>query len=195
MEHSRENHEQCVSIRDALILIAIIFSVAFTVGYFYGKKKCVEELGEYLDQHSFADKIYSSVCTLYDSGEEEVVNAEQSSKDGAERESAESAENKGAEQEDAAKTVQKELWYAELCGFPNKTAAERYLARLRARGINARLVTRMSVSKKGAKKEWYQVQTERMEKTDLERLVDRLSQEDRLQSVRMVEEELTERHN
>jgi len=186
MERTRDDHEQCVSIRDALILVAIVFWVAFTVGYFYGKKKCVEELSEYLDQHSFADKIYSSVCALYDSGEEEVVNTE-------------SSEMKPAEGSDVTATTEKpapkELWYAELCGFPTKKAAERYLAKLKARGVPARLVTRASTSKKGLIKEWYQVQTERMEKTVLERFVERLSQEDRLKSVRMVEEELTERHN
>ncbi|MFA6065956.1 MAG: hypothetical protein WC707_02125 [Candidatus Babeliaceae bacterium] len=43
----------------------IIFGI-FVGGYFLGKKSAIQDIMHQMKQESFADKIYSSISTLYD---------------------------------------------------------------------------------------------------------------------------------
>ncbi len=152
-------------------LIGIIFFV-FITGYYWGKKNAAEEILNQFSQDSFADKIYSSMCNLYTTGDEEVP-SESSSQD----------EQNMIEQE----SIKSETpYYAQLVGYGTEREAENYIKSLRARGIHAHVVEHSHKTKKGVKK-WYQVVTEPMEKERLINLVERLKKEDRLTGEKIFE--------
>ena len=43
----------------------------FMAGYYWGKKSAVEHFSSQFEQDSFADRIYSSMCLLYETPESE----------------------------------------------------------------------------------------------------------------------------
>lgn len=53
-----------VSLLFSALLLLIFF--IFIGGYFFGKRKALEDYSQHLDQQSLADKIYFSICSLYD---------------------------------------------------------------------------------------------------------------------------------
>jgi cell division protein FtsN len=69
-----------------------LFAATLIGGYFLGQKKAYEELSLKFEQDSFADQIYYSMCSLYDSEAEESENAE-SDADAPEAEESESSDS------------------------------------------------------------------------------------------------------
>lgn len=163
-----------IQISVALIVIA---SVSFLAGYYLGKKKSAEELVRYVSQQTFADKIYSSLCTLYDTYEDEAYN------------NVEEKEEEQKRNEDALASsksevaISKELYSAILCGFGSQKSGLEYVHRLDAKGVKARLLTRTSITRKGSTKTWYQVVSEPLDYESTIQLAERLKKEDKLTNV------------
>lgn len=169
------------------IIAALLLLVALTVfvaGYYWGKKSAVEQLMESLDQESFADKIYISMCS-WDEAQEDAKDKELDSRGGDMSETSSSFDEEESEEplETSASTATSPLYSAQLAGFGSLKAAEAYRFRLQKKGVPARVVERQSVTTKGKKRVWYQVVTQGMERAALDELVKRLKQEDKLTSV------------
>jgi hypothetical protein len=165
------------------ILVSILLFLAlsiFVAGYYWGKKSAVEQLMESLDQESFADKIYISMCS-WDESQEDAKDKELDSRgnDMPMEQSSEMEEEEGEEPTSSSS----QLYSAQLAGFGSLKAAEAYHLRLQKKGIPAHVVKRQSITAKGNKRIWYQVVTPGMDRTTLDELVKRLIQEDRLTSV------------
>ncbi len=159
------------------ILLVAVASIAFIAGYYLGKKKSAEEFARYVSQQTFADKIYSSLCTLYDTYEEEAYN------------NVEEKEEEQKRTEDATTSSKpesgtpKELYCAVLCGYGSQKAGLDYVRRLDAKGVKARIATRNSVTRKGKNKIWYQVISEPNDYESTIQLAERLKKEDKLTNV------------
>lgn len=67
-------HEIRISQRAAarlLLASAAVLGFTFFAGYYWGKKSVAEQFLAQVDQEVLADKIYSSLCSLYDVSEED----------------------------------------------------------------------------------------------------------------------------
>lgn len=159
------------------ILLIIVAGFSFLTGYYLGKKKSAEEFTRYIGQQTFADKIYSSLCTLYDTYEDEAYN------------NVEEKDEESKKTSDASAHVEpvvempKELYSAILCGFGSQKSGLDYVRRLDAKGVKARLVTRTSMTRKGTPRTWYQVVSEPSDYESTIQLAERLKKEDKLTNV------------
>lgn len=159
------------------ISIILCGTLSFIAGYYWGKKKGAEEFALYVNQQSFADKIYSSLCTLYDAYDDEASNEEKDD-DGIKKNSEESS----ASEPEASETPL-EFYCAILCGFGSQKAGLDYVNRLQAKGVKARLATRTSKTPKGMTKTWYQVITMPADYESTIQVAERLKKEDKLTNV------------
>ncbi len=164
-----------IQISVALISIA---SVSFLAGYYLGKKKSAEELVRYVSQQTFADKIYSSLCTLYDTYEDEAYNNVEEKE---EEQKKNNEDTLTADKPDVV--VVKELYSAILCGFGSQKAGLEYVHRLNTKGVKARLMTRTSITRKGNTRTWYQVVSDPLDYESTIQLAERLKKEDKLTNV------------
>ena len=177
----------------AALLCAALF--IFVSGYFFGKKRVLEELAAQYDDECFADKVYQSFASLTDTSSSDPSGADTSG-DGEEAESEQqkpdssSSDALGADTAGAGSSViaaPENAAYAQLCGFGTKQAAELYVDRVRRRGISVNIVERKSRSKRGRTVTWYQVVTQIMERQELEELVQKMKKDDKLTSVQIVD--------
>ena len=161
------------------VALALTLFFVFAGGYFLGKKRAFEELALQYDDECFADKISQSLSLLGEQSE-----ADEAEGAGTEEEVTQEKQEPQQAQQDGA---ERELAYAQLCGFGTKQAAELYVARLKRRAIAARIVDRKSLSRKGRPITWYQVVTQSMEKQELNDIISRIKEADKLTDVRIVE--------
>ncbi len=174
----------------------LLLGITFFGGYFFGKKQMAEQFIMKIDQDSFADQIYSSLCALYD-GEEPVTKgllvAENDAATPAKEtvplvdmvatttteESVSMAEQLGAKSGPS--------YYAELIGYGTRKAAELFVQKMNKKSISVELKERKSVTAQGKKREWYQVVTGRHKnRENLERITDRLAREEKINGIRIV---------
>lgn len=195
--------QQLAALASALIFMAFVL---FMAGYYWGRRSIMNQFSEQLQQESFADKIYSSMVTLYDIPEEvrdavplDVGPHEESTKldiqsgtvtgeaqpevfssDGS---SPDGSSSEASEQERILPT----RYYAALIGFGTCSAAHIYARKLQERDIPVRVIQRESKTARGKKRLWFQVVTEPMEKEKLEDIVQHLSVRDALSGIEVVE--------
>jgi hypothetical protein len=144
-------------------LLAFSFFI-FIGGYFLGQKRAAQDFVERADQDSFADRIYSSMCVLYDSKEEEESEnagdeADSSSDVESPIESADSVQLKNESlQEITVPITEQKKYKATLAGFnaSHLADAKQLVARLTHKGYPVELVQQTSTCK-GNSKVWYQV--------------------------------------
>ena len=174
-------------------IIALI-SLSFLTGYFLGKKQAIEPFTDKLEQDSFADQIFSSLCALSD----QDYQADESN-DADDPESTSVSDNFQetpfqetqsiptiASNEPAPLNLQEEC-YAQLIGFGTNKAAQNFAQKLQKKGISVTVKTRYSTTAKGRKIAWYQVVTQVYnDRGKLENLVDRIAKEETLKGVRIV---------
>jgi|WetSurMetagenome_2_1015567.scaffolds.fasta_scaffold283597_2 hypothetical protein len=185
----------------------------FIAGYFFGKKFAVEKFYDKLEQDSFADHIYYSMCSMYDKGSVEHNNgggteASADTQDSAAGQAGESApalqprvqQNPTAQQyletgKDKKKTEnikdaeckEKSRYYAELVGFGTRVAAQKFAEQLKKNNITVLVKSRHSKTAHGRVMTWYQVVSETFgDKNDLLAFVDDVSSRKRLKNVRIV---------
>ena len=173
----------------------VLLGITFFGGYFFGKKQMAEQLIMKIDQDSFADQIYSSLCALYDS--DKSLPGELLVTEGEATEPTETA----ALVDMIATTTKEELattlepmnevntpsYFAELIGYGTRKAAEQFVQKMNKKAIPVELKERKSVTAQGKKREWYQVVTGLYKnRENLERITDRLAREEKINGIRIV---------
>lgn len=169
-----------LQVRTGAALVLVLLCLAVVVGYYWGKKRAYEEFLENCRADSLSDKIAASLCTLYDTDDQQ-------------EDSAEGAESNADNTADAVLSgsqaigAPEVLYFAELAGFGSMRTAKDYVKRLQQRSIKAHVIEHVSRSARGKTRNWYQVVTAPMGYEALQVLVDAIKTEDRLQGVTLVE--------
>jgi len=185
----------------------------FISGYFLGKKKAVEKFYKKIEQDSFADQIYYSMCSMYDKGDLKQADGQDSLLEGnenkastplvaatavAQRVDADSeralsspqgvgSANHEKNKQDVQKSKDDGQFYAELCGYGTLRAAKRFANKLLSEGVTVSVKNRRSKTARGRIIVWYQVVTGTFnDKNDLIALVDDISAQEKLKDVRIV---------
>jgi len=172
----------------------VLFSFfIFIAGYFLGKKKATQKFYQKVNQESFADRIYYSVCSMneqddssarQESTEEDTVDvakgkivtgqgdvaANQEKNKPRVEESASVTQSAAQAQVQQAKTVavaisvkDRKKYYAELIGFGTLGAARRFSNRMNKQDLSVTVKRRKSKTSKGKTITWYQVITEKFD--------------------------------
>lgn len=201
----------------SLVVASLMFLsfILFTGGFFWGQKNAIASFTNKIEQESFGDQIYSSLCSLCESQgdtEEAEENDDEPALDESEKldsaehahsSSVQSSEAKSAQvhvdaqeavvenasQEEVEETSSSTTpeYYAQLAGFGTMRAAQHFASRLQKKEVSVIVKKRQSRSSRGRFVAWYQVITEKFhDKGDLEALVKRLEYEDKLNDVRIV---------
>jgi hypothetical protein len=202
-EPTKENESINVSLsnRQASLLLAaglLVLFFSFITGYFWGKQNAVSQFCMSVEQSSFADRIYTSMCEISETevpttSDTVAANDEQTNEVVAEPEIQKSVEQEAetaplVASVDQAVVAQPTIFhYAQLAGYGTPQQAEKFAQKLRKKGLPVKVETRKSKSSKGKTKSWYQVVTTNFtDKKELETLVARISKEEKLSGVRIV---------
>jgi hypothetical protein len=184
--HCADNQGLFIPNRQLSALVAALFLIFFAVfmtGYFLGKKKVVEQFTQEIRQDAFADQVYTTVITtnvhdgsscLYDSL---VTNSEEISTTlpSLNQDFTELSVENDIEQ------IAHERYYAQLIGFGTEKAAQLFVKKLAAKGIETEVKKRTSKTAKGNTSYWYQVVTAPFaNKEELAALVNRLAKEENI---------------
>jgi hypothetical protein len=175
----------------------IIVSALFVAGYFLGKKSGVELFSNKIVQESFADQIYYAASTRYEASyrDDNVYNDSLETfpdSKSVDMESPEECSEKEHIVLEAAgamenKNTQPTLYQAQLLGGTLKNA-QAFALTLQRKGIDARVIERISNSLKNTKKViWYQVVLELDDRKKLEQLVEMIKQSERIDKVSIIE--------
>lgn len=169
----------------SLIVAGLLFFAfcIFMTGYFLGKKNVVEQFSEKIQQEAFADQVYASV--LSNTQDHEQQNAH--SLLVTQANSIESPIELNMQDVELAHadvaTLHTPLtqYYAQLIGFGTEKAAQQFVKKLEAKGIETEIKKRVSKTVKGRTSYWYQVVTAiYSNKDDLTQLVNRVAKEENI---------------
>lgn len=192
----------------------IVMMGSFSIGYFFGKQFYIDQYAAKIEQESFADHIYTSLCSIYDqSGQSNVLDLEDTESKNAEIEQ-EKVIVMHPEQDDLSDEVRDflredgqagesgnslspiiltednvlpERHYAQLIGFGTKKFAEQFVQKMKRKHVDVYIQSRNSKTAKGKKIAWYQVVTEQYaDYTRLEDLVDRIAKEEKIKGIKIV---------
>jgi len=199
--------------------LLMMFFITFLGGYFFGKKYMVEQFVAKIEQDSFADQIYSSLCALGECDPEElralaaqesggevtdmceatdqepqeaaplIAQTQQLSQEEPQMEVQEVASVDQLKQEIASQEVpiNTKSYYALLAGYGTELAADKFVKRLAQKNISAITKKHISKTAKGAQRSWFQVVTrEYSDRDTLQKLVDRITKEEKLKGVSIV---------
>ena len=202
--------------------LLMMFFVTFLSGYFFGKKFMVEQFVAKIEQDSFADQIYSSLCALSEYEPEELRAlaaqdqeaaiqdmCEDTDQDMQENNTVSVAQNETLPvqepvQQNAQATdqpgnapqlvAQQEVvsapaksYYAPLAGYGTEAAAKSFVDKLKRKNVSATIKKHTSKTAKGAQRTWFQVVTRSYSDRDtLEKVVDRITKEEKLKGVSIV---------
>ena len=187
-----------------VVFTLFLLSCMFITGYFLGKKTGMEFFSDKIAQDSFADQIYYSASTRYDSklvenpedGESDIIESSGHQDDSQAipvelPEETIEANDTGTLLGDAALSVTpisiSKLYQAQLLGGTLKNA-EQFAQVLQSKGINARVIEKISNSLKNKKKiTWYQVVLELDDKDRLEEMVAKIKRDEHLEKVSIIE--------
>ena len=175
------HHYQITGLITAMLMLYVI---TFLAGYFWGKKSALEEFAEQIKNESFSDKVYASLCALYDQPAE-AGTSQTHARSVDEVPQGESISEQSEQLEEKEKPAG--TFVAQLIGYGTEKQAQIYVKALERRGISAEAVTRTSVTSRGKKRVWYQVVTQPAPYEETQRLAERLAIEDRLAGVSIVE--------
>ncbi len=209
-EKKRNNDGLFIPSRQVTVMVAVavvLAGVLFLGGYIVGKKHVMEQVVARMEQDSFADQVYSSLCELYDYDMEEVIVADQECESIEDTAIEEVVQNEPAEPmpvvsndlemdaanektstqiipEQAAATIS---YRAQLLSYHVKKYADNFVAKLAKKGIPVEVKTRKSTTACGASKLWYQVVTgPYADRDELQKVVDRISQEEKIKGARII---------
>ena len=210
-KESSESINITLSNRQASLFIAaglLIIFFSFITGYFWGKRSAISQFCMSVEQSSFADRIYTSMCELSETeppttqetvavGQEQSTDVPVTSADA--DQVAEEQEDLGvsldhdsvqhvvqAVVETQVKSAEVERYHAQLVGSGSEQLAEKFAQRLRKKGMPVKVEAKKSKSTKGKIRSWYQVVTQDFtSKNELEALVARISKEEKLSGVRI----------
>jgi hypothetical protein len=166
-----------------------IFFFTFIIGFFAGQRYAIGQFARKLDQESFADHIYSSICSLCDQPEQSADESgcDEEGEEAAEEVASDAAEETVKDSDLAVSGVNgenKEHYFAQLIGFGSEKAAQRLTQRLKDQGLPVLISTHKSRTARGKTITWYQVVTEPFDnKEELSTLVERIVKQERLHNV------------
>jgi hypothetical protein len=180
----------------------LILFFTFIIGFFGGQRYAIQQFSNKIDNDSFADQIYASLCAIsdqdldsQDSCESYPEDVDQKDQDDSEiankhaqlNEAPTSLEEPAAVDAATYKTDDAQEYYAELIGFGTSQAAHRFTHQLIKKGFPAEVKKRQSKTSRGKPIYWYQVVTDLyQDKEKLTALVDRITKEEKLSGVRIV---------
>jgi hypothetical protein len=179
-------------------LLFLFFGI-FMTGYFWGKKNVVEQFAVQVEQDAFADQVYTSVIATATTDESFAPSAFAKA-DALESkqeihtllitdaEIIEAAPGLSINQEivvenDTSLMAENSItrYYAQLIGFGTEKAAQAFVKKLSAKGIETEVRQRASKTVKGRTSHWYQVVTcAYANKDELVKLVDRITKEENI---------------
>lgn len=162
-------------------VVCLLYGVTFLAGYFWGKKSALEEFSEQIKNESFSDKVYASLCSMYEQPEQAISTDDTQVAPAAELEISDEEKEENTEKQEGQ-------FVAQLIGYGTQEQAKAYLKSLERKHVAAHVVTRTSVSARGKKRVWYQVVTNAAPYDATVHLVERLTAEDKLAGVTIVEE-------
>jgi cell division protein FtsN len=175
-------------------LLFLAFSI-FMTGYFLGKKNVVEQFSEKIQQEAFADQVYTSVLAATQENEQKDVNtllmtnadvvdinSEMPVQSDKQEVKQEIVVAKNTEIENTTfQGASSARYYAQLIGFGTEKAAQFFVNKLAAKGIETEIKKRTSKTVKGRVSYWYQVVTVAYSnKNDLIALVDKIAKEENI---------------
>ncbi len=187
---SVENNEGLfIPSRQLSAIVAVIILLAFSLfmtGYFLGKRKAVEQFTQDMQQDAVADRIYTTLLSTQPS---EAVTTDTLLVTQADETPIASflmpQEIATAEQATTV-ALDTQYYYAQLIGFGTEKAAQSFIKKLAAKGIETELKKRVSKTVKGNSSYWYQVVTAQYSnKDDLLHLVDKLTKEENIKDARI----------
>jgi hypothetical protein len=190
--------------RQLSVVVAILLLLAFSLfmtGYFLGKRKAVEQFTQEMQQDAIADKIYTTVFKASSSAKasedalgDSLVNQQRVADTLLVTHADEnvtispllSHEEIAAIQQVSADLEKTQYYYAQLIGFGTEKAAQSFVKKLSAKGIETEVKKRASKTVKGQTSYWYQVVTAQyLNKDDLLHLVDKLTKEENIKDARI----------
>jgi hypothetical protein len=164
---SDENSCRCVSNQGLFIPnrqlsfvvagLMFLFFALFMTGYFLGKKKIVEQLSHDIQQEAFADQIYTTVLAQEQEQKNDVV--EQPIMVVENTQPSQLMERMEHVDEQIALQEATQHYYAQLIGFGTEKAAQSFVQKLAAKGIETEIKKHTSKTAKGKVSYWYQVIT------------------------------------
>jgi hypothetical protein len=185
MCHCSDNQGLFIPNRQLSALVALILLLAFSLfmtGYFLGKRKVVEQFTQEMQQDAVADKIYTTILSKHENQSCEAMTTDTLLVTQVAEEIVEVAPATDIFQN----TQDQKKYYAQLIGFGTEKAAQVFVKKLFAKGIETELKKRMSKTAKGNTSYWYQVVTAQYtNKDDLLHLVDKLTKEENIKDARI----------
>lgn len=161
--------------------IVMVLGATFLSGYFWALKMSNDSVLAYAEQDAFTDQIQATMSTMQ--------SVEHVATDACEPISVAVDAERVADSYCAVPNPEKgaDQYYAQLCGFGKKQAAQAFASRLIKRSIPARVATRYSKNSKGKMIPWYQVVTEPYaDKIQLEHTIALLKESDKLKDPRIL---------
>lgn len=172
--------------------IMLIPFMSFLGGYFFGIHFGAEDFTHRVEQESFTDQIYASLCVTPQEKDENCVVTQDESIEPAQAVDIDASSIAGTpENNDKASivepTLSKERFYAQLIGFGTSRAANNFVQRMEEDGITTSIKTRKSKTSKGKVVSWYQVVTEPYaNKSELLRIVERIKEKEKIKDIQIV---------
>ena len=166
-----------------LVGIIVIALGSFGGGYFWGEKKSAERFLKRIGQEVLSDEVYSSVCSLGDTANEEIDEGEVTvaQLDTSQDSTVESIK------EDQEEREAQETYYAQLIGYGTLKRAKKFVEKLTNEGFAVHIRERKSKSTRGKVISWYQVVTDPyVDQTKLIEMVEVVKKQERLHDVRIV---------
>ena len=203
-EKKSDNEGLFIPVRHVTLLVVGAFSViciVFFGGYFIGKKHVMEQLVAKLEQDSFADQVYSSLCELYDYDDQQAVDTVADQTDCSQELSEEHVNEVLFSPLPVAETssdafqgpaiAQSEVvlpqYFAQLIGYQSKRYADMFAKKMEKKNIPVLVKIRKSITARGKTKEWYQVITKQYtDWQELQAVVDRVSREEKIKDARII---------
>lgn len=184
--HCSDSQGLFVPNRQLSVIVALFLLLAFSIfmtGYFLGKKKAVEQFTERMQQDAFADQIYTTVLSTAQEDQQPVAcnNLLVTHAQDDIIQSPLMSHNTIDAVDSLSFQEETQRYYAQLIGFGTEKAAQLFVKKLSAKGIETEVKKRVSKTVKGHTSYWYQVVTAAYSnKNDLMSVVDRLAKEENI---------------
>lgn len=174
--------------KDASRLVAVLLLLSFFIfasGYILGKKRAVQEITHEVKNNILAHHIDNSLSQW----QKTLISA--SCLPGSEKdaECAQEYSLSATTIDDNNTADESGLYRALLVGFGTHERARQFVERLKKRNINTQIARRVSTSHKGPHEKqivWYQVVTPPLAQKDLELMIERIRQTERINKIKLI---------
>ena len=191
--------------RQVSLVVAAFLLLSFLLfmgGYFLGQKQVIAGFSDKIEQESFSDHIYSSMCSMVDTTQDDQEIEEGETQEGTaeikqdekilistdkEQQIEPSVDSIDAVNQSNQESNSTTEYFAQLVGFSIERPAQQFAQRLIKKEISVIVKKRQSRTSRGKFVYWYQVITEKYnDRAQLEELVAKLTQEEKLKDVQII---------